>query len=65
MNKLMTIIAIFLMALVVIAGCGGTSDSGGGEGTGSQDLGPTENSDLDEDVDPSELDGLDVDDSLF
>ena len=64
MNKL-TIIAILLIALVLIAGCAKTAPAGD-EGKGSRDTTTAaEDSELEEDVDTSELDDIDLDESLF
>ncbi|HLC37519.1 MAG TPA: hypothetical protein VJJ53_01930 [Candidatus Nanoarchaeia archaeon] len=64
MNRL-TIIAILLIALVLIAGCAKTAPAGD-EGGGSRDVNTAaEDPALEEDVDTSELDDLDLDESLF
>lgn len=62
MNKI-TIIALFLIVLVLITGC--TIEPTGDEGEGSRELDMAENSELEEDIDTSELDDIDVDESLL
>ena len=67
MKKLtICLIAVLLIALVVLAGCK-PATTGGEEGKGyRQTSEPSDsNSELQEDIDTSELDDLSVDESLF
>jgi len=69
MKKLtISLIAILLIALVVLAGCKPAA-TGGEEGKGSRSTPTSEpsdsNSELEESIDTAELDDLSVDESLF